>query len=132
MKQFIIKTAFILLCMSFRVGGNAQKLDEPFVNPPEWTKPWCLWYWLDGNVTKEGITKDLENLSRLGIQRVLLYRNIQMDTSAVGLTSSERNELTRYSFKEANRFGLDVDMFNCPGWSQSGGPWITPEQSMQA
>jgi hypothetical protein len=88
---------------------------------------------LDGKVSREGITKDLENLARLGASRILLYDNIYRAEQGdpVTLKTPERNELTRFSLREAKRLGLDVHIFNSPGWSQSGGPWIRPEQSMR-
>jgi hypothetical protein len=61
----------IVLCVLCAQVGYAQEWDKELANPPEWTKPWCLWYWLDGKVSREGITKDLENLARLGASRIL-------------------------------------------------------------
>ena len=44
----------------------ADEFSREFVNPPETTKPWCYWYWLNGDITREGITKDLETMARVG------------------------------------------------------------------
>ena len=40
-------------------------------------------------------------------------------------------ELFQHVCKEADRLGLEVNMNNDAGWCGSGGPWITPELSMQ-
>ena len=40
-------------------------------------------------------------------------------------------ELFQHACKEANRLGLEINMNNDAGWCGSGGPWITPELSMQ-
>lgn len=36
-----------------------------------------------------------------------------------------------HAVREGTRLGVDIGLFNCPGWSQSGGPWVKPEQSMR-
>ena len=46
-------------------GGTM--LEMSFRNPPESTKPWTYWYWIDDNISKEGITKDLEAMAEVGI-----------------------------------------------------------------
>ena len=133
MKRYLAASFCIFVGLISTQVSSAQNLQEEFANPPEWTRPWYLWYWLDGKVAQEGITKDLENLKRLGASRILLYNNIYRAEKGdpVKLEASRRNELTRFSLREAKRLGLDVYIFNSPGWSQSGGPWIAPEQSMR-
>ncbi len=39
---------------------TASPLERGFQQPPEQTKPWCYWYWISDNISKEGITRDLE------------------------------------------------------------------------
>lgn len=53
------------------------------------------------------------------------------ETGSVKMLSPEWYALTHHAFKEANRLSVDLMMLNAPGWSQSGGPWIKPEQSMR-
>jgi len=109
--------------------ASAADLDEGFRNPPEETKPWCYWYWLNNDVAKEGITKDLEAMAGVGIKRAIIG-NIY-GGGRVKMFSPQWYALTRHALKEANRLSVDLLMFNAPGWSQSGGPWIKPEQSMR-
>jgi hypothetical protein len=40
-------------------------------------------------------------------------------------------QLKKHAMQEAARLGLEFTMHNCPGWSASGGPWITPQMAMQ-
>lgn len=108
---------------------TAAELDEQFLNPPEATKPWCYWYWLNGDITEDGITKDLEAMSKVGIKCAMIG-NIE-GGGPVKMFSPKWYELTRHAFKEANRLSIELMPFNAPGWSQSGGPWIKPEQSMR-
>ena len=39
--------------------------------------------------------------------------------------------LVEHAIREGARTGVRVGTFNCPGWSQSGGPWVKPSQSMR-
>lgn len=45
---------------------RAAALEADFRNPPESTKPWTYWYWIDDNISKEGITRDLEAMAEVG------------------------------------------------------------------
>jgi len=122
-----------LLMMDDPGFANRQSLSELFENPPESTKPWSYWYWLNGDISKEGITRDLENMAEIGIKRAMIG-NITLKQTAenpVEMLKPEWIEATHHAFKEANRIGVELMMFNGPGWSQSGGPWIKPEQSMR-
>ena len=51
-------------------GGD---LEASFLDPPESAKPWTWWHWIDGNITKEGITGDLEAMSRAGLGGALIF-----------------------------------------------------------
>jgi len=109
--------------------SSADDLSKGFQNPAEEMKPWCYWYWLNGDITSDGITKDLEAMSRVGI-KLAMIGNIE-GGGPVKMLSPEWTALTHHALKEAARVGVKIMMFNAPGWSQSGGPWIKPEQSMR-
>ena len=87
---------------------------------------------MSGNLSKEGITADLEALQRVGIGGVLY---MEVDQGAPNGPADFGGPLWRNLFqhacKEANRLGLEINMNNDAGWCGSGGPWITPELSMQ-
>lgn len=120
----------MLALMPMIVG--ASDFDTLFKIPPESTKPWCYWYWLNGDITREGLTKDLEMMAEVGINRVMIGNvNLINKTGPVKMMSPEWMDLTRHVMREGNRLGVDIYMFNGPGWSQSGGPWIRPDQSMR-
>ena len=111
----------------------AEALESQFQNPPEETKPYCYWYWLKSDITREGITKDLEAMAKAGI-RLAMIGNVGEGNHPVGpvkMFSPEWKAATKHALAEAGRLGIEIYMFNCPGWSQSGGPWIKPEQSMR-
>jgi len=123
----IVMVSMTLLLNPFSVWADA--LEEGFKNPPEETKPYCYWYWLNNDISKDGITKDLEHMARMGIKQAMIG-NIE-GGGPVKMFSPEWYDLTRHALKEAARVGVGIMMFNAPGWSQSGGPWIKPEQSMR-
>lgn len=115
------------------VACAADPLADGFARPPEQTKPWCYWYWINDNLSKEGITRDLEAMARVGIGEVLIG-NIFLDDIPAGtikVLSPEWWELIEHAIREGGRTGVNVGLFNCPGWSQSGGPWIGPKQAMR-
>ncbi len=37
----------------------------------------------------------------------------------------------RTALKTAGKLGIEMGIFNCPGWSQSGGPWVKPDEAMR-
>jgi hypothetical protein len=126
------KTALIFSLLAFHQVFSplsAAPLDDAFRHPAEDTKPWCYWYWLNNNISKEGVTKDLEAMHKVGINLAMIG-NIE-GGKGVKMFSPEWYDITRHSLREAKRLKVDIMMFNGPGWSQSGGPWIQPEQSMR-
>ena len=106
---------------------------EGFQTPPDSVRAAVYWYWLDNNISKEGVVKDLEAMKRVGITRAFIGNQATMDEpdGPVKLFSDEWWDITHTAMKTAGELGIEIGMFNCPGWSQSGGPWVTPEQSMK-
>jgi hypothetical protein len=132
MKKNILKIALIVILQSILLNINAQSLEKGFVNPPDWAKPWVYWFWLNGNLSKNGITADLEAMKRAGIGGVLIMEVDQgTPKGAYVFGSTEWRDLFNFMLKEANRLGLKVNMNNDAGWCGSGGPWMTAEKSMQ-
>ncbi len=114
------------------MGGTGRDLEHGFRRPPDDARPWVYWFWLNGNITSNGITADLEAMKRVGIGGVLI---MEVDQGAplgpVPFMSAEWRKLFRHVVTEADRLGLEVNLNNDAGWNGSGGPWIRPEQSMQ-
>ena len=115
--------------------GPADPLAEGFKDPPQSAWPRTWWHWTGGNITKEGITKDLEWMKRVGIAGFQLA-----DVSAgAGQTvehkilfgSPEWLDAVRHAAAEAERLGLEMTIFSSAGWSETGGPWVKPEQAMK-
>jgi hypothetical protein len=110
----------------------ANQLEQGFIHPPDSARPWVYWFWLNGNITSNGITADLEGMKRVGIGGVLI---MEVDQGApvgpVDFMGSQWRSLFKHAASEARRLGLELNMNNDAGWNGSGGPWIKPEQSMQ-
>ena len=114
--------------------SNAGPTAEEFASPPFGCGPWVYWFWLDTNVTREGITADLEAMKAVGIAGVLIMDVDQGTPSSFNgskFGDAKWYELFQFACEEANRLGIEVNMTNDAGWCGSGGPWITPELSMQ-
>ena len=130
-------------------GGGAavsfkpvQSLESLFDDPPQRRGANAWWHWQGANVTKYGITRDLEAMKDAGLSGATIF-NIQ----DVGWSCEERMstplcpgmeymsakwwEMVKFAVAEAKRLGLELGIHNCPGYSTSGGPWITPELGMK-
>lgn len=90
------------------------------------------WFWLNGNITKEGITADLEAMKRVGIGGALIMEVDQgVPLGPVSFAGSKWRQLFRHVLSEAQRLGLEINMNDDAGWNGSGGPWIRPDVAMQ-
>ncbi len=103
-----------------------------FVNPGTDYAPHTWWHWMNGNISKEGITLDLEAMSSIGLGGFQMFEvGTGITKGPISYLSDEWLDLVKHTIKECKRLGLEFAMHNCPGWSSSGGPWITPELAMQ-
>ena len=128
--------AVLVLFVMLTAGADAEDArnwDTDFKTPPEDTRPYCYWYWLKDNITREGVTRDLESMKRVGIGTAFIGHIFQgeLEQGPVTMFSPEWWEIVTHAIREGQRIGVDIGMFNSPGWSQSGGPWITPDKSMR-
>ena len=126
---------FLLATLLAGVGHAADrhlKLEKGFADPPASARPWVYWFWLNGNITSNGITADLEAMQRVGIGGVLIMEVDQGAPKGVAAFGQPGwRELFKHVTGEAHRLGLEVNMNNDAGWCGSGGPWITPDLAMQ-
>ncbi|WP_157492757.1 glycosyl hydrolase [Echinicola pacifica] len=109
-----------------------ETLVDGFQIPPDSVKPWCYWYWINDDISKEGVTKDLEAMKEVGIGAALIGNiNPNGEDGPVPLFSEEWWEILVHTVNEGKRLGVDIGLFNCPGWSQSGGPWVKSDMAMR-
>ncbi len=127
--------AFVALLMAAQVGqikAAGEDLVDGFRSPPDSARPWVYAFFLNGNITREGITADLEAMQRVGIGGMIVME-VDQGTPAgpVAFMSDEWRALIKHLVSEARRLGLQVNINNGPGWGGSGGFWIPPDKAMQ-
>ena len=105
---------------------------DAFQSPPAESRPRCWWHWMSNFISKDGITKDLEAMKRVGVGGATILDICEMSAHGdVKSLSDEWYSLVQHAGREADRLGLALSFHNCPGWSSSGGPWIKPENAMK-
>src|SRR5205823_2038668 len=136
------KIAAFFVAPFLSVAGIAQSnnaatdsIFKNFATPPNSAKPRVWWHWMNGNITKEGIRKDLEWMHRAGIG------GFQNFDAALGTPQIVEKRLTymtpdwidafRFTTKLADSLKLEMAIAGSPGWSESGGPWVKPEDGMK-
>ena len=125
-------TAFLAVLALSGAAFSGDALREGFENPPKPARSQTWWHWMNGNVTKEGITADLEAMARAGIGGAYIFDvPCGIPPGKVRFASDGWYDMLAHANAEAKRLGLDLSLANCGGWSSSGGPWIKPEDSMK-
>ncbi|WP_418828762.1 glycosyl hydrolase [Phocaeicola sp.] len=110
-----------------------SELETSFRTVPDSVKIGVYWYWISNNISKEGVIKDLQSMKEIGINRAFIG-NVSLPEVAEGnikVLSDEWWDIVHTALKTATDLGIEIGFFNGPGWSQSGGPWITDNQSMR-
>jgi hypothetical protein len=139
--SFIARATVVLLALaicpvasSFAQAGG-DPLAAGFKAPPDSAKPRTWWHWTMSNVTKEGITKDLEWMKRVGIGGFMLADvnsgGGQTVEPKIPFGTPEWFDAVRHAAAEADRLGLEMAIFSSPGWSETGGPWVKPNEAMK-
>jgi hypothetical protein len=115
----------------------SENLEADFLIPPDYAKPRVFWWWLEGNISKEGILSDLSEMKKAGIKGALLFDAACGAGNAYGtmtertkqghaFMSPEWRELVTYACRVADSLDLEISMNITSGWND-GGPWVTPE-----
>ncbi|MCD6346856.1 MAG: glycosyl hydrolase [Bacteroidales bacterium] len=122
----VLLTIFLVQCSS------DNSLRKAFINPPETSHPGVYWYFMDGNLSREGMTKDLESMKEVGISNLIFLEvGIGVPRGPIDFMSEEWQDLFVHAVREAERLGIKIHMGAGPGWCGSGGPWVKPEESMK-
>ena len=129
---FLLLCVTVLSCSQEKDRENIGYLRKGFLNPPDSVKPGVYWYFMDGNLSREGMTKDLESMKKAGIANVLFLEvNVGIPRGKVDFLSGEWQSLFTHAVRECERLGITMTLGVGPGWTGSGGPWVTGKQSMQ-
>lgn len=132
MMRRLIVVALVLFSLMAIAAGQTGTLLNGFRTPPDAARPWVYWVWMDGNISREGITADLEAMKRAGLGGVIIMEvNVGIPQGPVKFMSPEWRLHFKHAVQEAERLGLEITLISGPGWTGSGGPWVKPEQGMQ-
>ncbi len=126
----------ILLAMLATTPDGNNKIVEQFQNPTRAARPYVWWHWMDGEVSIDGIKKDLEWMDAVGIAGFH-----QFDAGGVNMPkaapfkrpylSDTWKEAFRYAVQKADSLNMEMTIASAPGWSSTGGPWVSPEDAMK-
>lgn len=146
MKRFFICIfAFVLTTFVLAQTNSSQirnQLWKSFLMPPDSIKVGCYYYWVNEHVDPKGVKADLQWMKDNGITLAFLATDIRNRTRWENPWEGQtfgKNKFQsklwwknlRTALKTAGKLGIEMGIFNCPGWSQSGGPWIKPEEAMR-
>lgn len=117
------------------VLAQQKSMEAEFRDPPSSARPRVWWHWMNGNVTKDGIAKDLAWLKSIGIGGVQNF-DASLDTPQVVekrlvYMHPDWKDAFRFAVGEADRHGLEFAIAASPGWSVTGGPWVAPQDGMK-
>ena len=104
-----------------------------FQTPPDSIQTSVYWYWISDNISEEGVVNDLQAMKKAGINRAFIG-NIGLDDMPYGkvkMFSDEWWNILHAALKTATELNIEIGIFNSPGWSQSGGPWVGADAAMR-
>ena len=117
-------------------NGRADDRLSPaaFADPPIQTRPGCFWAWLNGSITAEQVTRDLEAMKQGGMRGGEIWDVAahadpdQRVPAGPAFLGPESTRLIAHAIREADRLGLELGLVASSGWN-AGGSWVTPEHT---
>ena len=135
MPRTVLTIAAALALSSIAWCAAPGNLEAGFRNPPPSARLRCYWWWLNGNVTKQSITSDLEQMKAKGYGGAIVVdaggaeqEHNQRVPAGPLFGSPQWRELFHHALAEADRLGLQISLNIVSGWNL-GGPMVTPEYS---
>lgn len=131
----VVTVVMLLAVCAARAQNAGDALERGFQNPPDSAKPRVWWHWMNGNITKEGIKLDLEWMKRIGLggfqnfDAAFLTPKV-VDKRLVYMTP-EWKDAFLYATTLADQLGFEMAIAGSPGWSETGGPWVSPAHAMK-
>ena len=131
------RSVLIAAQLAFWLGLSTQAtpLDDGWANPPCDARLRAYWWWPNGNVTREAITRDLQEMKAKGFGGALICdadgsSQDGNDRAPHGPTffSPEWRGLFKHTLREADRLGLEMSLNIQSGWNL-GGPMVTPDDA---
>lgn len=140
MKKLLLACIFLAIIMGCSAPDEVKQvtLDElksGFANPPQEARVQVWWHWMDGNITKDGIYKDLTWMKRIGLGG---FHHFDAGVSTPQIVKDRLVYMTEgwkdafnYAIELADSLGLEMTVASAPGWSSTGGPWVEPKDAMK-
>ena len=138
-KQLLFSIVLLAVVSSLFVTckNEESQLEQGFLNPPEAAKPRVWWHWMGGNVTWEGAKLDMDWMKRVGIGGLQCFhaggqgRESSVVENYYPYMSDGWKDVFAKTAAYADSVGLELATAASPGWSETGGPWVTPEDAMK-
>jgi hypothetical protein len=138
----LITTLVLATWLAAPVSMPASDLDKAFQQPPAAARPWVYWFWMGSTITSNGISGDLQALHDAGFGGSVMCSMSDIcspwpapianpPTPDIITFNEKWWQLVRHAAQESHRLGLEFGIGNCAGYETCGGPWVTPEYSMQ-
>jgi hypothetical protein len=90
---------------------------------------------MNGNITESGIEKDVEWFKRVGVGGFMNFDGAgsipRLVEKPLLYMTPEWKQAFRFSMQKADELGLGTAVAASPGWSETGGPWVKPEDAMK-
>ncbi|MFV8341020.1 glycosyl hydrolase [Flavobacterium sp. XS2P39] len=127
--------SLVLACSNSYAQDHKDALLKDFAIPPNSAKPRVWWHWMNGNIAKEGIAKDLLWMNRIGIGGFMNFdaamATPQIVKKRLTYMTPDWKDAFQFTTKLADSLQLEMAIAGSPGWSESGGPWVSPKDGMK-
>ena len=138
----LLASAALLAAAPHAIAQTADPLAADFRSPPASARPRVWWHWMNGNISQDGIDRDLAWMKRIGIAGVQNFdasfgpsagpmSTPQVVQKRLVFLTPEWRDAFRHAVERADSLGMEFAIAGSPGWSESGGPWVKPEQAMK-
>jgi hypothetical protein len=123
------------LTASHALAQDGEDLRQGFVNPPPGARPRVWWHWMNGNITKAGIKKDIDWMSSVGLGGLQNFdaalATPQVVDKRLAYMTPDWADAFHFAVDQANARQMEFGIAASPGWSETGGPWVKPEDGMK-
>lgn len=138
MRNIFLALPFLALA-PFGAAAQENQPSDPlypgFLIPGNASQPRVWWHWMNGNITKEGIRKDLLWMKSAGVGGFQTFdaslMTPQITEKRLVYMTPEWKETFAYAVALADSLGLEIGIAGSPGWSESGGPWVPEKDGMK-
>jgi hypothetical protein len=134
LKMMAVLSLLLLAFLPLK-AQDSKTLYQGFLNPDQSSRPRVWWHWMNGNISKDGIYKDLHWMKRSGI---VGFHNFdagletpQIVKKRLAYMTPEWKDAFHYMLEVADSLGMEVTIASSPGWSETGGPWVKDEDGMK-